>query len=72
MRVRSGSISSKTQATTTGSDGADVINQAFGVVGLPRRCGRSAFEPEVGDAVVMRELEFVVNQLEQARARGND
>src|SRR5712692_6692299 len=51
-------------------DGADVIDQAFRVVrpragaGVIRR-----FEPEVGGAVLVRQMKVVINVLEQAHAR---
>jgi len=43
MRVSSGSISSNTQATTTGVNRANVVNQAFRVVALRAGAGEILF-----------------------------
>ena len=54
-------------------DGADVVNQALGVVAVRAGAGEvRLLEPEVGDAVVVREAEVAVNVLEQAGAGERD
>src|SRR5665213_3090809 len=51
-------------------DGADVVNQAFGVVAVRAGAGEILFlQPEPRDAVVVRQPEFAVDVLEQFRAR---
>src|SRR5439155_19066338 len=53
-----------------GLDGADVIDEAFGIIRAGAGAGEiSFFQPEIGDAVVVGEAEMVEDVPQQAHAR---
>ncbi len=50
-------------------DGANVINESFGVIAVCAGAGQIGFfEPEPRDAVIGGEAELAINELEQSRA----